>query len=480
MSMGLQLDTHVVADTPQRRRHWTPLRIALTVLGALIGLSVLRVATGENDIASSGAVAAAIGLAVPIGLAGLGGLWSERAGVVNIGLEGMMILGCWGSAAFALSWGPWAGLIGGILMGLVGGAVHAVATVYFGVDHVVSGVALNLIGPGAAKYLAARTWPQLQGVQSPQLPELPKITVPGLSDGLRSLEGTHLFLVSDIAGLLAGLVTDLSMVTVIAIGLVVASWWVLWQTPFGLRLRSCGESPAAAETLGVDVYRYKYAGVLISGALAGLAGSYLTLVAANMFRDGQTGGRGYIGLAALIFGNWRPGSLASGALMFGYFDAIQLRGNAIHGVLLAAGVALVALGTAALLRRRRGRQAEVLPALLATSALALGWYAASDSAPTAVRLFIGFSGAALLLGSTIVAFLTRREMLHLPAGFPGALAMAAFGLLVTCWYASSESVPSQLTGAAPYVATLLVLALASQNLRMPAADGLIYRKGETH
>lgn len=402
-------------------RRWSWRTIALLGLAVVLIAAVLRVVTGENDTASSGALAAALGLAVPIGLAGLGGLWSERAGVVNIGLEGMMILGTWGAAYFAMNWGPWAGILGGIVLGAVGGALHALATVTFGVDHVVSGVAINLIGMGGAKYLAARTFVGTEGggaSQSPPLPSLPSISIPGLSDGLRSIEGNHWFFVSDLAGIVAGLFTDLSVLTLLAVALMGATWWVLWRTAFGLRLRSCGEAPVAAETLGVNVYRYKWVAVLVSGALAGLGGAYLSLVADNIFRDGQTGGRGYIGLAAMIFGNWRPGSLAGGSLLFGYFDAIQLRGNAVHALLLLAGVLLIGYGLWRLVTRSGG----VTSAIVVT-----------------------------LLGAGFV-------VVHLV----------------------SDSVPGQLTSLAPYLATLLVLALASQSLRMPAADGKIYRKGEGH
>lgn len=403
--------------TTSRRWRLSPAMIAGLVFAAILVIAVLRTVTGENDLASSGALGAALGLAVPIGMAGLGGLWSERAGVVNIGLEGMMILGTWGAAFFAYHWGAWAGIIGAIVLGAIGGAIHALATVVFGVDQIVSGVAINLIGMGGAKYLAARTFTGTPGggaTQSPPLPDLPSISVPGVSDGLLSLESRHLFFVSDLAGILAALVTNVSVLTIIAILVVAASWWILWRTGFGLRLRSCGEAPQAAETLGVNVYLYKFVAVLISGGLAGLGGGFLSLVAANMFRDGQTGGRGYIGLAAMIFGNWRPGPLGLGALLFGYFDAIQLRGGAVHALLLLAAVAAVAFGAWQIVRRQ-------------------------------------------VLGGAITVIV---------------------GLLVGWWYFSSDAVPGELTSAAPFVATLLVLAFASQSLRMPAADGVVYRKGE--
>lgn len=400
----------------------SPARIALIAVIAVFLIAVLRVVTGANDLASSGALAAAIGLAVPIGMAGLGGLWSERAGVVNIGLEGMMILGTWGAGFFGWHYGPWAGLLGAMFCGMVGGAIHALATVVFGVDHIVSGVAINIIGYGAAKYLAARTFTGSPGggpTQSPQLENLPSISIPGASSGLGALETKEIFFVSDLAAIVRAMVTNLSIVTLIALAMVALTWWVLWHTTFGLRLRSCGESPTAAESLGVNVYKYKFIAVLVSGSLAGLGGGYLALVAANIYRDGQTGGRGYIGLAAMIFGNWRPGGLVGGAALFGYTDAVQLRGGGttVHAMLLLLAVLTIAIGLWQVLRKHR-----VIKGVIAISA----------------------------------------------------------GVLVAVWYFISDTVPGELTGMTPYVATLLVLAFASQRLRMPAADGLPYRKGEGH
>ena len=395
---------------------------AAVVLGALVVVSTVRVITGANDIDSSGALMAAIGLAMPIGLAGLGGLWSERSGVVNIGLEGMMILGTWGAAFFAYYYGPWVGILGAILLGVVGGAIHALATVVFGVDHIVSGVAINLLGLGAGAYLAVRTFTGLPGggpTQSPPLEQLPSLSIPGLSEPLLKIEQQHWWLISDIAAVLRALTTNVNVLTIISVLLLVFTGWVLWRTSFGLRLRSCGESPVAAETLGVNVYRFKFTAVLISGAMAGLSGGFLVLVASNLYREGQTGGRGFIGLAAMIFGNWRPGGLAGGAALFGYTDAVQLRGggDVVHAFLLPIGLGLIGWGIWQVRRRRQGKPLAGVPMVIA-----------------------------------------------------GVLAMA--------WYLLSDTVPNQFTGMTPYVATLLVLAFASQRLRMPAADGVIYRKGE--
>jgi ABC-type uncharacterized transport system permease subunit len=420
---GLQAADVVREPEAARSRRTRPWWFwAVVVFGAVVVISTVRVLTGANDIDSTGALRAAIGLAVPIGLAGLGGLWSERAGVVNIGLEGMMILGTWGGAFVGYHYGPWAGILGALLLGVVGGAIHALATVVFGVDHIVSGVAINLLGAGAGAYLAVRTFTGLPGggpTQSPPLQQLPFIGIPGLEQPLEDLAAKQWWLVSDLAGIVGALTTRVNVLVVVAVALLVLTWFVLWRTAFGLRLRACGESPQAAETLGVNVYRYKFTAVLVSGGMAGLAGGFLVLVASNLYREGQTGGRGYIGLAAMIFGNWRPGGLAGGAALFGYADAVQLRsgGDVIRAYLLPIGLLLVAWGVWQYLRRRAGKRMKGVP-------------------------------------------------------------MVVMGVLALLWFLLSSSVPDEFTGMTPYVATLLVLAFASQRLRMPAADGAVYRKGE--
>ena len=405
------------APAPSRFRLSWPV-VLLVVAGLLLVLSALRVVTGANDLNSSGTLRATLVAAIPIGLAGLGGLWAERAGVVNIGLEGMMILGTFGAGYFGYFYGPWQGVLGAIALGAVGGLLHAVATVVFGVDHIVSGVAINIISLGAVQYLAVLAFTGVQGggqTQSPRVDDLPRITVPAIADPLGELEAKHWFFVSDVAALLRALVSNLSVLTLLSLALFVLTWYVLWRTRFGLRLRSVGENPAAAESLGVNVMLYKFVAVLTSGAFAGLAGGFLALVAANAFRDGQTGGRGYIGLAAMIFGNWRPGGLLAGAGLFGYTDTLRLRGggDTIHGLLLLVAVFLVLL--AVWQWRQHGRRSALVAALL--------------------------------------------------------------GVAVAGWYFLTSSVPEDLTGMTPYVTTLLVLALFSQRLRMPAADGKPYRKG---
>lgn len=282
MSATLETTTPAPQAPAPRAGLSKPMRLALYAFAGLAVLSLIRVLTDANDLTSAGTIGAALTFAVPIGLAGLGGLWSERAGVVNIGLEGMMILGSFGAGWIGWQHGPWAGVVTAIAFGVVGGLVHAVATVTFGVDHVVSGVAVNILGLGATQYLAGELLADTPGggeTQSPSIASLPRPSVPGLNSLLEPLEKHHWFLISDIAGILRGLLTNVSILTVIAVLLVIATYVILWQTPFGLRLRSVGEDPHAAESLGVKVRLYKYVAVAVSGGLAGLAGGFLAVVA---------------------------------------------------------------------------------------------------------------------------------------------------------------------------------------------------------
>ncbi|MFB7332163.1 ABC transporter permease [Streptomyces adustus] len=418
------MSTATIAKKPQAKPGKSGRRMSLPVLllviaGVLVLTSIVRLITGADGITSTGQMSTALRLAVPIGLAGLGGLWAERSGVVNIGLEGMMILGTWFGAWAGYQWGPWVGVAFGIIGGALGAVLHAIATVTFNVNHIVSGVAVNILALGTTRYLSKFTFenaPEGSAKQSPPIDSLGTFDIPGLSDWLNTLNEKHWFLVSDIAGLVGGLITDLSPLTVIAVALVPITWWVLWRTAFGLRLRSCGENPVAAESLGVNVYKYKYIAVIISGGFAGLGGAFLSIVASNVYLDGQTAGRGYIGLAAMIFGNWMPGGLALGAGLFGYTDSLNLRGGTtnVHALIL------------------------LLAILLVFGAAYLAW-----------------------------------KKKYVPA-----VVTAVIAALMFVWYTSTNEVPRQLVTATPYIVTLLVLSLSAQSLRMPKADGLPYRKGQ--
>ena len=343
-------------------------RWALAAGIVAVGIGVLTLTTtltGQVQLTSRGTTQAAVLLLLPILLAGLGGLWSERSGIINIGLEGMMILGTWGAAWAGYQWGPWAAVIGGTVFGALGGLLHAIATVTFNVNHIVSGVAITLLGMGVTKYLSTLLFfPVSQNPrQSPRVEGFETFSVQPLADGLAEVESQQRVLLSDIAGILGGLVSGLTPLVIIAFALVPITYFVLWRTRFGLRLRSCGENPVAAESLGVNVFRYKYVAVIISGGLAGLGGAALTLNPGQLgYLEGQTGGRGYIGLAAMIFGNWRPGGLLAGSALFGYVDGVQLRagGEAVHALLYATSI--LALIVAVLwVARRRWMPAAVRP-----------------------------------------------------------------------------------------------------------------------
>lgn len=402
-------------------------KLLLNATYLLLLLSIIRVITGANDLTSVGTVSAALLLSVPIVLAGLGGLFSERAGVVNIGLEGMMILGALAGGFVGSKHGPWLGLLAAIVFGAVGALLHAIATISFGVDHVVSGVAINIMAAGLVRYLSTilyqgGSWPGPS--QSPDVKGIELNGLPVLSGGhffgwqspdiLTPIAEKHWFFISDLVGVIRGITGNLSYVTLVAIIFVPFSFFILWKTSFGLRLRSAGEAPVAAESLGVNVYAMKYAGVLISGAYAGLGGGFLAIVAANHYQENQVAGRGYIGLAALLFGNYRPGGVLAGAALFGFADALQLRDSqAIH--------------------------------------------------------------ALILLIVAILLYLVYRDLKK------GKIISAAFSFVIAggaLWfYFAVEELPGQLVSMTPYIATLLVMALASQRLRMPAADGMPYRRG---
>lgn len=420
---------------------------------AAIGMFVLAAVQtfGGDDttvLTEPGTSGAMLRFSVPILLAALGGLFSERAGVVNIGLEGMMILGTWFGAWGTVNFGsPWAGVLCGLVGGALGGLLHAVATVSFGVDHIISGVAINILAPGLTRFMSdqmtIKTTARLDAGDSPQFPfkwqggsitqspragGLPKIDVPFLAGGklpgseertynlLGEIDDADIFFVSDVAGIFEGFLNQLSMFTVFAFLLVPFSGWLLWKTAIGLRIRICGERPEAGESLGVNIYFYKYIGVVMSGAMAGLAGAFIAMELSNVYREGQTTGRGFIGLAALIFGNWRPVGLMLGSLLFGYPFVLALRDNTglgTHSLLLVIAIALLA--TLAWSIQRKNRSDGIIAAVLA--AIMVNWWAFSDAAPD--------------------------------------------------W----------LPNTMPYVTVLLVLVFMSQRLRMPAADGQIYRKG---
>lgn len=252
-------------------------------------------------------IAAAVRMTIPILLTALGATFSERSGVVNIGLEGMMIAGTFWGAFGALKGGPLFGFILAMIAGMAFALIHAVVTIRFKVDQVVSGTAINILAAGLARFFSIMIFHM--ATTSPKVNAFQKISIP---------------LLKDIPGI-GPLFSDLSPVIIVAFILVPVSAYVLNRTVFGLRLRSVGENPLAADTLGINVYLMRYAGVLISGAFAGMAGAFLAVEHTGSYIEGQTGGRGFIALAAMIFGNWTPGGALAASLLFGLAQAVTLR-----------------------------------------------------------------------------------------------------------------------------------------------------------
>jgi ABC-type uncharacterized transport system permease subunit len=422
MSMvDVQPDAAGMTIPPPARKRLLPgwAYFAIGVVAVVGVLATTSYLTGQPALTSTSTMQNTITLGLPILLCGLGGIWAERSGMINIGLEGMMILGTWGAAFGGYHAGPWVAVLAGMVFGALGGALHAVATVTFGVNHIVSGVAINLLGAGLAKYLSTLIFAPISDNprDSPPIQSFDTFSAPALSDWLGELEAQQRVVISDVAGLLRGLVTGVSPMLIIGILLVIVTYLVLWRTTFGLRLRSCGENPVAAESLGVNVYFHKYVAVIASGALAGIGGAALVLGSSpSIYQEGQTANRGFIGLAAMIFGNWRPGGTLAGAGLFGYADGLRLSATpeAVHALLYAAVISA---------------------------------------------------------GLLVIWQLYRRKWTTAMLAAVGAVAVYAL-------YYATDELPREFLPYTPHIITLVVLALAAQRLRPPAADGVPYRRGE--
>lgn len=257
-------------------------------------------------------------LAIPILLACLAGLFSERAGIFDIGLEGKMLAAAFAAGAFAaVSGSVWLGLLGGIGASLILSAVHGVASITFRGNQLISGVAINMLAAGMT-VLIAQDW-FAQGGRTPSLQgdaRLSPIELP-FADMFASIP---LF-----GPTYQELISGHSILVYIALGLVPFTWWILFRTRFGLRLRAVGENPASVDTAGISVVRLRYAAVAICGILCGVAGAYLaTGLQAGFIKD-MTAGRGFVALAALIFAKWRPWSALWACLLFGFLQAVAVR-----------------------------------------------------------------------------------------------------------------------------------------------------------
>ncbi|TFE30758.1 ABC transporter permease [Cohnella luojiensis] len=247
-------------------------------------------------------------------LAALGGIISERSGVVNIGLEGLMIAGAFAAAVSAFhaqeagygAWSPWVGLLAGALFGVLFALIHAVATISFRADQVVSGIVINFIAAGSTLYLVKLLF-EGSGETSLVDEVFHKVKIPILSD--IPIIGEGIF--------------NAYPTTYLALILVGVIYYGLYKTAFGLRLRSVGEHPSAADTVGIKVLRMRYTAVLLSGVLAGLGGATIAMTTTGTFSHNTISGQGFIALAAVIFGKWNPLGALGAALFFGFAQSIN-------------------------------------------------------------------------------------------------------------------------------------------------------------
>lgn len=394
----------------------SPARITIAIAGLFLIISLVEWVTGATDITSPGTSGATLRFAIPLLMAGLGGLWAERVGVINIGLEGMMIVGTWTAAWFGYLHGPLVGFAAAAIFGLASGFFHAILTVKIGIDQAVSGLAINLIAAGGARYLSGIFFPPVGGDRtvSPPVDSFPTFTIPIIAPLLEKIDAQNIFFISNLAGVLHGFTRDLSLVTVALLLLVPLTSWILWRSKFGLRMRFSGENPMAAESLGINVYRIRYIAISVSGMMASLGGAYLALVASSVYREGQTAGRGFIGLATVIFGNWRPGGVFAGSMLFGFTDALRVRqSESVMSLVMVAGI--------------------VAGILTIYYSIARRWKFAAVS-----------------------------------------LGIAAFGLWVN---QRVDLIPQEFVTVFPNFATLIVLTFLAQRLTPPAMAGMPYRRG---
>ena len=265
-------------------------------------------------------------LATPLLLACLAGLYSERAGIFDIGLEGKMLAAAFMSAAVASVTGNvWIGLLGGIGASMVLSIIHGLASITFRGNQLISGVAINFLAAGLTVVIA-QSWFK-QGGRTPQLSgngRFEPITLP-FAEAMRD--------VPVIGPIYYELISGHTPLVYLALLMVPITWWVLYRTRFGLRLRAVGENPAAVDTAGISVVGLRYASIVICGVLTGLAGAYLATALQAGFTKDMSAGRGYIALAALIFAKWRPWYCLYACLLFGFLQAMVLRSDVVERIL---------------------------------------------------------------------------------------------------------------------------------------------------
>ena len=284
--------------------------VAVGLVGIALGMLATQSSVENLDLVFvwSALVAATLRYATPLTFAAIGGMFSERSGVVNIGLEGQMLIG-----AFFAIWGAdvtdsWQlGLVIAMVSGIGLALVHAFFCIHLRADQIVIGTAINFLALGITGYLFIDIYGD-QGTPT-TIPEIPDVNIPWLQDQAFFGEAFG----------------SLNFMIWLSFAVLILSYIVMFKTPIGLRIRSVGEHPRAADTLGISVFGIRYACVMVSGALAALGGAYLSLGLIHLFDQNVTGGRGFIALAALIFGNWRPFGAFAAALLFGFSSALADR-----------------------------------------------------------------------------------------------------------------------------------------------------------
>lgn len=276
-----------------------------------------------GDIITPDLFAAALRMATPLALAAIGGTICERSGVVNIALEGIMLTGAFFGTAVVLATGdPWLGVLAAMAAGVAISAVHAFASINLRADQTVSGTAINLLALGVTGFLM-ELWYGHPGTTDPIKVLRPIFSFPVIGEGP----------LADVWRWINGIFLTHTPIVYITIIIAIVAQWAVYRTRWGLRLRALGEHPRAVDTVGVNVFRGRWVAVLMSGALAGLAGANLTIEQVGSFTENMTNGRGFIALAANIFGRWTPLGSYLASLLFGFADALQIKLQILRGVI---------------------------------------------------------------------------------------------------------------------------------------------------
>jgi simple sugar transport system permease protein len=280
------------------------------IISLMVGVGILAFlvwATRDKSLNLTGMLVSSVVRATPIGLAALSGIYSERSGVVNIGIEGMILMGAFVSVVFAsISDSMFIGVLAGMIAGTAMASLHAVLSIKYRVNQIVSGTGIIILALGISSYVHRAILEKSTELNSPG-PAIAALPIP---------------LIWKIP-VIGPIFFNQSPIIYTLFALLIITHILMYYTRWGLRIRAVGEHPKAADTLGINVFRIRYISVLLSGAIAGMGGAYMSIGAAGRFNEGMSAGKGFLGLAAMIFGNWNPGGAYLGALIFGFFDSWQ-------------------------------------------------------------------------------------------------------------------------------------------------------------